>query len=244
MKAHTHLILAVSLGLLGSCKKDASEAETKKETASEKADDLTKADMPILPVKKGDYWKYQVFVEIPAGITSPGSSAVETHHEKVRTYIGKISPGPDMAEVDAFDVVAPRRPMERELVEISDKAILMRGSAEPEVSDSKPIWLDPPVPFVFAGMRAGNTMADLSIAEGASNRGLKVVAREEVTVPLGKFEAIRLLLTGNDGQLELRKTTWFVPKLGIVKEEMARYARGKLIFRETTELLETSVELD
>ncbi|MGJ8645141.1 MAG: hypothetical protein ACSHX9_17195 [Luteolibacter sp.] len=244
MKTQAYLILATSIGMLTSCDKILDKEEAKQEAEVESFDELTKADTPILPVKQGDYWKYQIRVEIPAGITSPGASAVETELEKVRTYIGKVSPGDDLPEVDAFDVTVPGEALEREFVEISEKLILMRGTGHPEVLDSKVMWLDPPVPFVFAGMRAGNKMADLSIHDGVQNRGLRVIAREEVETPIGKFTAIRLLMTGNDGKFELRRTTWFVPQVGIVKEEKTRYGEDKLIFRETTLLFETSVAID
>lgn len=244
MKTQAYLILAASIGMLTSCDKKSDREESNKESGMESSDELAESDTPILQVKQGDYWKYKVLVEIPAGITSPGASAVETNQEMIRTYVGKVSPGDGLPEVDAFDVSVPGESLERELVEISEKAILMRGTAHPETLDSRAKWLEPAVPFVFAGMRAGNKMADLSIQEGARNRGLKVVGREEVTVPSGSFTAIRLLLTGNDGKFELRRTTWFVPQVGIVKEEKARYAEGKLIFRETTVLTETSLVTD
>lgn len=244
MKVPANLILATSIAMLTSCDKKSVQEEAEQEAVDENSDGLAASDTPLLPVKAGDYWKYRVTVEIPPGITSPGAAAVETEQEKVRTYIGKVSPGDDLPEVDAFDVKFPGSPMEREFVEISEKAILLRGTAHPEILDSRAVWLDPPVPFVFAGMRAGNKMADLSIQDGARNRGLKVIGREEVKTPLGGFAAIRLLMTGNDGKFEVRRTTWFVPQVGIVKEEKTRYAEGRLIFRETTELTETSLATD
>ncbi len=51
-----------------------------------------------------------------------------------------------------------------------------------------------------------------------------------------------MLMTGNDGQFEVRRTTWFSPHIGIVKEEKTRYVGETLIFRETTELQETNVK--
>lgn len=241
MKTPAYLIFSASIVFMNSCEKKPANDEGKPGVAEEETDGLAASDTPLLPVEAGDYWKYRVLVEIPSGITSPGASAVETELEKIRTYIGKISPGDDLPEVDAFDVEFPGEPLEREFVEITDKSIMLRGTGHPEILDSRAIWLDPPVPFVFVGMRGGNKMADLSILDGARTRGLKVIAREEVTTPLGDFTAIRMLMTGNDGKFELRRTTWFVPQVGIVKEEKTRYAEGKLIFRETTELTETSV---
>jgi len=201
------------------------------------------ADIPILPVKKGDFWKYRVKVEIPAGIASEGAAAVDIEQEKSRRYVGKVNAGKDRPEVDAFDVESPGVPVERELVEILEDRILMRGSTRPDMPDAQPIWMDPPVPFVVAGVRPGQVVAEFGVQDGARKRGIKVVARESVKVPMGEYAAIRLLMTGNDGRFDVRRTTWFVPGIGIVKEEKTRYADGKLLFRETSELIGTSMKL-
>lgn len=237
MKIHLIALLACLPPLLSSC---GEKEKPQEKTVSQAERDLKKADMPILPLDAGDWWKYRVNVEVPPGITSEGAAAVEIEHDKKRVYLGKITPGEGLPEVDAFDVTVPGQPLERELVEIYEDRIMMRGSARPD-KGGKPVWLETPIPFVFAGMRPGMEMLPLSIQDGASKRITKVVARESVEVPAGTYPCIRLLMTGNDGQLELRRTTWFSPGTGIVKEEKTRYAGEKLIFRETTSLVETNL---
>ncbi len=234
-------MIATCAVLLVSCDKQPAESE-EETVASGPAEELQQADMPILPVKKGDFWKYDVHVEVPAGITSEGSSAMDLNQEKTRTYLGKVKPSPELPETDAFDVVSPGQATQREFVEITAESVMMRGSSRPDILDSKPIWLDPAVPFVIAGMRPGQEMAPLNIQDGARTRGMKVVAREKVKVPAGEFATLRMLMTGKDGNFEIRRTTWFAPGIGIVKEEKSRYAGEKLLFRETTELTETSVK--
>ncbi len=227
--------------LLASCEKPTVES-VEKPVESGTAEELKRADMPILPVEKGDFWKYDVHVEVPAGVTSEGSSAMDLNQEKTRTYLGKVKPSPELPETDAFDVVSPGESTQREFVEITPESVMMRGSARPDILDSKPIWLDPAVPFAIAGMRPGQEMVPLKVQGGARTRGMKVVAREKVKVPAGEFSALRLLMTGKDGNFEIRRTTWFSPGIGIVKEEKTRYAGEKLLFRETTELTETNVK--
>ncbi|MEP2775232.1 MAG: hypothetical protein ABJQ29_01960 [Luteolibacter sp.] len=241
MKNLPYLILPVCHILLVSCDDKKEQAEETKPVVTEATRDLMAVDIPMLPLKKGDFWKYKVSIEIPAGITSEGASAVEIDQEKTRTYLGKVKVAKDYPEVDAFDVTMRGEATERELVEIHEDRILMRGSTRPDQLDAKPLWMDPPIPFVVAGIRAGQEMASLGLKDGSRSRGIKVVAREKLTTAIGEFPAIRLLMTGNDGKFELRKTIWFVPGLGIAKEEKTRYAEGKLIFRETTLLEETSV---
>lgn len=237
MKIRSIAVIACLLPLL-SCNKEKAAPVNPSDAANKV---LEAADTPILPLRVGDSWRYKVKVEVPPGVTSEGAAAIEIDQEKTRVFKGKVFVSEQYPEVDAFDVSVIGQPVERELVEIHDDRILMRGSTQPEVPDAKPIWLDPPVPFVTAGLRAGDTLASLGVQDGARKRALNVVAREKVTVPAGEYNAIRLLMTGNDGQFEVRRTTWFVPRVGIVKEDKARYAGKTLLFRETTELVQTSV---
>lgn len=228
--------------MLWSCKngeesKGLKEAKTPNGDASEYA-----LDVPILPIKAGDTWKYQVSVEVPPGVTTEAGSAMELGHTKTRTYLGKVFVAQGLPEVDAFDIRIPGQPLERELVEIKEDRVLMRGVTRPEQKDAIPMWLDVPIPFVIAGMRPGQELANIGVEGGSHTRGIRVVARERVIVPAGEYDAIRLLMLGNDGEFEIRRTSWFAPGVGIVKEEKARYAREKLIVREITELVETSVK--
>ncbi len=226
------------------CKKEGKTADKEGEPIPEESPitaEIAKQDMPMLPLEKGDTWVYKVRVEIPAGVTAEGSAEVDMEHEMERVYLGKLKIGDHEEEVDVFEVTRPSSPRERELVEIYDDRIMMRGSVFPASGEDVIQWLEPPVPFVFAGMRPGQEYSKLSVQEGTRERGIRVVARENVTVPAGEFPAIRLLMTGNDGELLLRKTIWFSPKNGIVKEEKSRYSGEKLLFRETTELTKTTV---
>lgn len=199
-------------------------------------------DIPLMPVKKGDTWVYTVHLEIPADVTSPGAAAVDEKHSRTRTYLGKLSAAGGLPEVDCLEVVVPGSPVEREFVEIHEDRILMRGSMILRPETTRPMWLDHAVPFVFAGMKPGTESPEIQTAGGALSRKTQVVGREDVTVPAGTFPSIRLLMTGMDGELELRRTIWFAPGTGIVREEKARYRKGQLIFRETQALEKTSIK--
>ncbi len=234
--------LAISAFALASCEKKEEEAAKPANPTNAIDQEFRKADTPILPIKKGDFWKYTIRVEVPEGVTSESGAALDVVREKTRTFLGKVKVSETHPEVDAFDVSSPGQPLERELVEIYDDRVMMRGTASPDLPDAKPMWLEPAIPFVVAGMRPGQQMLDIEVQDGARQRGLKVVAREKVKVPAGEYQAIRMLMTGNDGPFEIRRTTWFAPRVGIVKEERTRYAKEKLIMRETVEMTETSVK--
>jgi hypothetical protein len=200
------------------------------------------AETPILTLKKGDFWRYQVHLNIPADVTSPGAAEVDATHQRTRTYLGKISPATGLPEVDCFEVVAAKAPTEREFVEIYADRILMRGSMIMRPETTQPMWLDHAIPFAISGMKAGTVLPEFDAGGGKLSRKTQVIARESVIVPAGSFPCIRLLMTGKDGQFELHRTTWFSPGNGIIREEKARFLNDKLIFRETQELTETSLK--
>ena len=203
--------------------------------------EAVRPDVPLLPVSKGDVWIYNVHLAIPENVTSPGAAEVEQKHQRTRTYLGKVTPAEGLPEVDCFEVIVPASPAEREFVEIHDDRILMRGSMIMRPETTRPMWLEHPVPFVIAGMKAGTESPHIQATGGSLSRKTQVIGREEVTVPAGRFPSIRLLMSGSDGDLELRRTIWFSPGTGIVREEKTRYRLGKVIFRETQELAKTSL---
>jgi hypothetical protein len=195
-------------------------------------------DKPILPVSRGDSWLYDVQLEIPADVTSAGAAEVRTKYRRTRKYLGKLAAADGLPETDCFEVVVTGSPDEREFVEIRDDRILTRGSLIMRPETTKPLWLDPPVPFVIAGMKAGDALPELMTADGSLSRKTSVVAREDITVPAGTFSCIRLLTTGRDGDIDLKRTIWFAPGKGIIREEKSRMREGKPIFREIHELVE------
>lgn len=202
------------------------------------APDGSIADLPLLPAAPGDAWIYQVRLRIPAGVTSATAAEVDTTYQSVRTFLGKVSAGEGLPESDCFEVIVPGSPREREFVEIQTDRILMRGSQVMRSETTRPLWLEQPAPFVTAGMKAGDSLPDFVSMDGGIIRRTKIIGREDVTVPAGIFRCIRLLTTGSDGELDLRRTIWFAPGTGIVREEKARYRRNQLVLREVHELVE------
>ena len=241
MKRTTLLILpvAAALGLAACNRSGVTEREADPDSVEENA--ARQNDIPLLPLGEGDEWEYAASIEIPAGVTSRGAAAVNTSFTRIRRYLGKVKPAGDLPETDCFEVSVPGSPDEREFVEIHDDRILLRGSLLMRPETTRPLWYDHPIPFVEAGMRPGTEAPGVSAAGGAMVRRLQVIAREPVTVPAGEFDSIRLLMTGTDGEMELRRTIWFAPGVGIVKEEKTRYRADRLLFREQQQLTRTTV---
>lgn len=239
MKFPVILAFSLAIGLLATACKP--RTETAQPEGATTPDAVAAKDIPLLPVTPGDFWKYRVRIEIPAGVTSKEAASIDTTHERIRTYIGKVAMVSGQADVDCFEVVTKGSPVTREFVNLSKDRIELRGELLMKDSASRPIVFPTPVLFVRAGLKAGDALEFPALAQGNSGvvarRGSQIIGREEIEVPAGKFESIRMLMTGTDGRIESRRTLWFSPGSGIIREERVRYAEGRVIEKETHELV-------
>jgi hypothetical protein len=199
-------------------------------------------ETPILPITKGDFWVYQVKLQIAETKEEKTVLKDAEKFDRKRIYLGKVKPPGDYPETDCFEIEAAGIAVEREYVEIKDDAILMRGA---EIVGTKvvPYWLDPGVMLVKAGVIEGQSLPPITIKDPNSNleisRAIQIVGREMLSLAGQNFDTIRILMTGADGKdggLEMRRTIWFAPKYGFVKEEKNRYVNDKLMLKELIEL--------
>jgi hypothetical protein len=240
-----------ALVFLNSCKKPEQNENLTEQLVKEVAEEVKsagnaewkKSDTPILPLTVGDHWVYQVKLQVPENAQAPGSPAISQDFERKRTYKGKVKPTGDHPETDCFEIEATGSPIEREFVEIDDEKVQMRGSEIVGTAQQSPTWLDPAVMLVRAGVMPGESLPPLQIKDPRTGieviRTIQVVGRETVTAAGRDFATIRILMTGKEGKdsnLEMRKTIWFVPRYGIVREEKARYINDTLMLKETMEL--------
>jgi len=238
MKARSCFILVPGLCLvLAACKEEKAGASAGPSSVGSVPSGL---DVPVLKIEPGDYWTYQVRIEIPAGVTGEQAAAVDTTHQRTRTFLGKTPFLPGSPDVDCFEVIAPNSPPTREFVNIHDDRVELRGEWMMKTAESRPIVFPSPVVFFKAGLQAGDTLPMPAVGAPGSNavsqRACAIIGREECVVPAGTFPSVRMLMNGLDGKIETRRTIWFSPGTGIVKEERIRYAEGKVIVRDTHEL--------
>lgn len=262
---HCPLIsFAVCLALLSGCKKanEATETDTSKqkqedinkiikEVREEGSAEFIKADTPILPVSKGDTWTYTVTLQLPKDAQFKDSPLVSQSFERKRTFMGKVKPSGDRPETDCFEIEAPGSPIEREFVEITEEHVKMRGSEYVGNKDTLPLWLEPSVLLVRAGVLAGESLPPIQIKDPRTGvevtRFIQVVGREKVVAAGRDFSAIRILMSGKDGKdspIQMRRTIWFAPQYGIVKEEKTRYLDDTLLMKETIELKSLQLQND
>jgi hypothetical protein len=229
------ILLSLVLALAG-CREKTAKQHTIKVPASGADLAQREKDIPLLRVRKGDTWAYAVQLNIPAGVNLENPEEVNREFEMTRTYIGTHQPSPDVKEAQCFVVTIPGSPTMKEYVEIRDEVILLLGSVV-EAEPPRLLWFAKPVPFIVAGMKPGTAFPEFKTENEAIVRNTDVIAREDVVVPAGTFSCIRLLTTGHDSGVEIRKTLWYAPQHGIIREEISRYVGEKLLYRETQELV-------
>ncbi|MGJ8633129.1 MAG: TapB family protein [Luteolibacter sp.] len=203
----------------------------------------TETQPPVLSVSPGDFWNYSVERSVPAGILhddSPAKSDIQTLR---REYLGKIHFEGRQEPVEAFQVTGTGGiPTVQELVEIFPDRIMSLGYFRPDSGMPAPVWNPQPIPFFVASASQGQIIGNFQTPGGKSGRQLKVIAHETVSVPAGDYPAVLLLLNDNEiTGIEVLTKTWFAPGVGIVKEEKSRFIKGKLVTREITSLVSTSL---
>ena len=226
----------MALGLPG-CKREQSTVAAK---AAE-----TREDVPILRTKPGDVWEYRVISELHKA----DGSVERREGSRVRRTLNKSEPVPGKGMMDVFEVSEDGQKAELEFVEIEPEVVRMRGSQSLRDSRAKPTLLEKGVPLVSAGLRGGEDLPVMHMGTAKAGpdapqvtRKLRVIGRERIEVPAGTFDAIKILMTGQEGSekqgiIELRRTIWFAPGDGIVREDKERMFQGKLLLSEQHLLL-------
>lgn len=261
MKLPHILSVCFSIVFLSQCKKaeEAKAAEQQQqelikivtEVKEEASAPLKKSDVPILSVTPGDTWVYTVTLQVPENAQSSGSPLINQTFERKRTYLGKVKPSGNRPETDCFEIEATGSPIEREFVEISDEQVKMRGSEIVGNAEALPLWMEPAVVLVQAGVQAGESLPPIKINDPRTGaeyaRQIQIVGREKVAVAGREFATIRILMSGKDGvvnPIEMRRTIWFAPQYGIVKEEKSRFINDTLMLKEVIELKSMQMKND
>jgi hypothetical protein len=223
--------LVVSLLTVG-CEKKATVA------AKQPTPQLTDADVPVLKISDGQEWTYRVTIENPKhSLTGEPASG---SFERIRRFVGSIEPGGDRPPTDCFEVRANGAKTLREYVSITPEEVSIVGQAflnDSGVQENL-IWLEHPITFFRAGLMAGDSLPLVLMNKDKKLwRMVRVIGREKIKVPAGEFDTVRLQMIGQDGPVAIRRSYWFCPGVGIVREEKIREVDGKAVFSETDELI-------
>lgn len=227
-----NLLLAVLV--LASCEKESKKSQIQV-PLSEADRKMREQDMPLLQASPGDQWVYTISSFVPAAAYPEAPEERKSSSQVTLTFMGKRKASPELPETSCFRTSSAHFPDVLEFIDARDEVILMCGSL---LQSEKPSlsWYPRPFPLVSAGMKAGMVVMESKSPDGKQSRKIEVIARENITVPAGRFRCIRFLTTSNDNGIETRKTMWYAPQHWIVREETIQYIGSKLMSRELREL--------
>lgn len=205
------------------------------------------SDVPLLALKKGDWLAYRVDVLVPEGAKSPGSAEETRKYLRVRTYEGKSKPQQAKIPTDTFLVTSSNKLADYEYLEIAPDLITIRSSELAGIATA-PFWLDPPCLLVRSGVKGGEIFPKYITKDPKSGaviqRVVQVIGREKIELIGKEFDCTRMTVSGADGGMEMRRSIWFAPGTGIVKDERTNYFEQKLLYREVQTLIAMGGEND
>lgn len=192
---------------------------------------------PLLSLKAGDSWEYQVTIAAPRGAKMPeGKDAeikqtadgVEATFTKTRIYEGKKVPKEGTTAYDCFRIERASQIEEREFSEVRPDAIYARGWKKEGEKPGAVVLLKKPL-LMIAAVNQGGDKWEIKSGDGKTtpkfNRRFRVFGYEKVTVPAGEFNALRVEVTGDSGITEIKRTYWFAKGVGFVKEVKTYYSK-------------------
>lgn len=205
-------------------------------------------EQALLTLTKGDRWDYQVTVEAPRGAQMPGGEGVTLKEtpdgmtasfQKSRIYLGKTTPKKDGAELDTFQMIRNGKILEFEFSDFQKNEIYALGSKDTTKKDSQVMLLSQPL-LVYSSKNQPGDKWEIKSGDGKTTplftRKFRIFGEEKVTVPAGVFNAIRIVMTGQSGPTEIKRTVWFAKGTGFVKEEKTYYSAKKRLIHQRMEL--------
>ncbi|MCP5538390.1 MAG: hypothetical protein H7A51_19420 [Akkermansiaceae bacterium] len=209
---------------------------------------------PIWKPEVGDFWTYQVVVEVQEGTTLPtgvDGQKIEKLDGKVRAsymqtsvYRGLKSMKEGGPEVHAFYVSNGDQLEEIEYMYIRHDAVEAAGSKQEGKAPKELMPLSKAIPLVRSEWKGGEAfpfMMDTVVGEQKIRlvRKFKVLGWETLETDAGKFKALHVQVTGLNGPMEIKRSYWFTPGTGFIKEVKKYYLGDKTVFTQTRVLEKT-----
>jgi len=167
------------------------------------------------------------------------ADGVRASFKKTRIYAGKTKPKADSPALDTFQMVRSGMIVEFEFSDFQKDAIYALGSKDTTSKDSQVVLLNQPL-LVYSAANSAGDQWEIKSGDGVNSplftRKFRIFGEEEVVVPAGKFKAVRIVMTGDSGPTEIKRTVWFAKGVGFVKEEKTYYSESKRLIHQTMSL--------
>ena len=210
---------------------------------------------PIWKPVVGDSWTYKVVVEVLEGTELPEGvegQKVEKIDGKIRVtytqthvYQGLKTIKEDSPEVHAFYVSNGKQLEEIEYMNITGNAVDAAGSKKEGGKPKEVMPLSKSIPLVRSDWKGGEAFPFMmdAVVEGQKIRlvrKFKVLGWETLETEAGKFKALHVQVTGLNGPMEIKRSYWFTPGKGFIKEVKKYYLADKTVFTQTRVLVKMS----
>ena len=195
--------------------------------------------------QKGDSWTYQVVVDVKEGSELPADVAnqrIEKLDGKLRAfytqtsvYKGVMEMKEGGAKAHAFYVSNGDVLEQIEYLDIEKTTISARGVKQ-EGKTPKPVMvLSKSIPLVSLDWKGGEAfpfMMNHVVGDKKVRlvRKFKVLGWETLETKAGKFKALHVQVTGMNGPVELKRSYWFTPRVGFIKEVKKYYLGDEVFF--------------
>ena len=207
-------------------------------------------DKPVWKPAVGDAWTYQISVTVQEGTKLPNDvpgQKVEKFDGKVRaTYqqqmvyrglqpLGEAEGEEEVPTAHAFTVSNADTLIETQFNAISDTSIEALG-VQPAGKKLRP--LSKAIPLFQSDWKGGEAfpfIMEYVVDENKIRlvRKFKVIGWETLETAAGKFKALHVQVTGLNGKMEIKRSYWFAPGTGFIKEVKKYYVGESTILTQT-----------
>lgn len=211
---------------------------------------------PVWKPALGDSWTYKVTVTVQDGTQLPNDvpgQKIERFEGKTRaTYrqrmvyrglqpLGEAKEGGAVPTGHAFTVSNGDTLLETQFNAITDTSVDALGV---QPAGGKLMPLSKPIPLVAADWKGGEAFPFMMefMQDGKKARMVrkfKVIGWETLETKAGRFKALHVQVSGLNGQMELKRSYWFAPGTGFIKEVKKYYVGDRTILTQVRVLEET-----
>ena len=207
-------------------------------------------DKPLWQPGVGDTWIYQITVTVQEGTQLPNNvpgQKIEKFDGKTRaTYLQKMvyrglqplgepEGDLDIPTAHAFTLSNADTLIETQFNAITKTSIEALGV---QSAGKKLRPLSKPIPLFRADWKGGESFPFMMeyVMDGKKVRlvrKFKVIGWETLETTAGKFKALHVQVTGLNGKMEIKRSYWFAPETGFIKEVKKYYVGERTVLTQT-----------
>ncbi len=212
------------------------------------------SDKPIWEPAVGDFWTYDVTLEVSKGTQLPARVAgqkieeldgkTRVTYEQRSVYRGYLPIPDDERKAHAFYFSNGDQLEEIQYMLIGDSLIQALGSKQEGQKPKKAVSLDTPIPIIDSKWKGGESfpvIMDQKVGDKAlrMTRQFRAVGWENIETKAGTYNAMYVQVVGMNGGLEIKRGYWFAPGTGFIKEVKKYYLGDQMVLTQTKELKDT-----